>query len=60
MLDFGEFMNGWRTTFGVDADKELLNALRAAPYQKPFSLQTHYAASESAIAGKITALKDPN
>ena len=59
VLDFGEFMNGWRMTFGVDADHILLQALRSAPYKKPFSLTTHYAASESAIASKITAMKDP-
>jgi simple sugar transport system permease protein len=52
-------MNGWRMTFGVDADHILLQALRSAPYKKPFSLTTHYAASESAIASKITAMKDP-
>jgi len=46
-------------TFGVDADHILLQALRSAPYKKPFSLTTHYAASESAIASKIPAMKDP-
>ena len=60
VLDFGEFMNGWRSTMGVDADQQLLDALRAASTNKPFNMMTHYATSESAITGKITGLKDPN
>ena len=55
-----QFLNGWRLTFGVDSDKKLLDALRSAQVDKPFTLQSHYAQSESAITGKITALSDPN
>ena len=45
---------------GVHLSLQLLNALLSCETNKPFTLKSHFAQSDSAITGKITAMTDPN
>jgi len=55
LLSFEEFLEGWRRTNGVDADKVLLEALRTAKKDKTFHPSVQHR-SESSITGKITGV----